>query len=96
MPQEVDYATTQELIHTFSQWLNGSITYLIRESVGQAKKPGGQYQRFTCGFGERDRLPLPVTTGEKSHSSRIKWEAGFSRTMWNVAFVWSTLFHSVH
>ena len=96
MSQQVDIATTQELIHTLIQWLNGSMTYLICETVEQAKKPSGQYQRFTCGFGKRERPPYIVTTGKKRHSSWSKWEAGFWKTIWNVALVWSTLFHSVH
>ena len=50
---------------------------LICEAVEQAKKPGGQYQSFTYGFGKRERPPFPVTAGEKRHSSRSKWEAGF-------------------
>ena len=77
MPQQVNIATTQELIHTLSQWLNGSMPCLICEAVEQAKKPGGQYQSFTYGFGKRERPPFPVTAGEKRHSSRSKWEAGF-------------------
>ena len=53
------------------------MTYLICEAVGQARKAGGHYQRFTCGVGKQAKVSLPVAAGEKSHSSRSKWEACF-------------------
>ena len=83
IPQQIDIATTPELIHTLSQWLNVSMTYFICEAVGLSREPGGRYQHFTCGVGKWDEPPWPVTADEKSHSSRrSRWEACLKYFVW--------------
>ena len=54
-----------ELIHTLSQWLLTSVTYLICEAVGRFTEPGRWASQFTCGAASLC-CQLLFGTGEQS------------------------------
>ena len=69
LPQLTGYVST-ELIHTLSQWLFISLTYLIFEAVGRLRQPDSWASQLTCGAAS-PCCQLFFGTGEKSDRGQL-------------------------